>query len=164
MITSLPTVVFWPLSALPEAIPLLAQHAALLPANHSAALPPLEEQTNEAALIPWLETAALQLGLEVQAAETMYPDLENLLLQGAPALLRLPADFSFPGSFVLVVAGRRGMVSLLGQDGKQHRLPVSQVRDILVTALEAPLRPTIDTMLEQLHIREQQRDRVCQHL
>jgi ATP-binding cassette subfamily B protein len=159
--SSLPAEVIWPLSELHEAVPLLAGKAALLPADHPADLPPLpkDEATMEI-LTSWLESAARQLGLEARAAETVYPDLKDFLIQGAPALLPLPENTGSPGSFVLLAASRRRALRLLGRDGRLHRLPVNRVRDILVSDLEAPVLPVVESMLEQVNIREQQRGKV----
>ncbi|MCW5202617.1 ABC transporter ATP-binding protein [Desulfobulbus sp. US4] len=168
---SLPTEVIWPLSALHEAIPLLAERSSLLSgaAQGGAGLrteiapPPLPDVESMEDLTAWLENAGQRLGLEVVEVETTYPDQENLLLRAPPALLLLPGEGEVSEilcSFILLVSSGRRSLRLLKQDGSLYRLPVHSLRDILVRALEVPLRPMVDTILEQVNIREQQRERV----
>ncbi|MCI5126138.1 MAG: ABC transporter ATP-binding protein [Candidatus Electrothrix sp. AR5] len=165
----LPTEVLWSLSALHEAIPLLAERSSLLSGagqdrtalRTEIAPPPLpDDGMSREGLTSWLENTGQRLGLEVVEVETTYPDQENLLLRATPALLLLPEEGGLPGSFVLLVSSRRRTLRLLQQDGSLYRLPVHRLRDILVRALEAPLRPMVDTILEQVNIRKQQRERV----
>ncbi|MDU9049120.1 MAG: ABC transporter ATP-binding protein [Candidatus Electrothrix sp. Rat3] len=169
---SLPGEVIWPLSALHEAIPLLAERSSLLSgaAQDRTELrtgrtpPPLPDDFESMEeLTSWLENTSQRLGLEVVAVETTYPDQEDLLLHATPALLLLPDEgelSELAGSFVLLVSSRRRTLRLLKQDGRLYHLPVHRLRDILVSKLEAPLKPMVDTLLEQVNIREQQRDKV----
>jgi ATP-binding cassette subfamily B protein len=163
---SLPNEIIWPLSALREAIPLLAERSSLLSgaAQDRTELAPLPDDVESMEdLTSWLENTGQRLGLEVVEVETTYPDQEDLLLRAPPALLLLPNEgeiSELPGSFVLLASSRRRTLRLLKQDGSLYHLPVYRLRDILVSELEAPLRPMVDTLLEQVNIREQQRDRV----
>ncbi len=171
---SLPAEVIWPLSNLHEAIPLLAERSSLVPgATHDSTKSSLSALVDTAAslenLTAWLENTGEQLGLEIMEVETPYPDQEDLLLRVAPALLVLPqaAEDSEdaeagvePVGFVLLVASKGRTLRLLDQEGNLYSLPVDQLRDILVSELEAPLKPMVNTILEQVDIQDQQRDKV----
>jgi ATP-binding cassette subfamily B protein len=164
---SLPSQVIWSLSSLHEALPLLADRASLLPGVTHAkpSLSALVDDERMENLPSWLENTGEQLGLEIVEVETVYPDYENFLLRVAPALLLLPQSFGNdeegiePAGFVLLVASKGQNLCLLDQKGKVYKLPVHQLRDILVSELESPLKPIVDTILDQVDVIETQHDK-----
>ncbi len=167
--TSLPTEVIWPLTSLHEAIPLLAEKSSLLTKEMQSKPDTVESMDN---LSAWLEHAGEQLGVEIMEVETSYPDQEDLLLQAAPALVLLPqtgegrqddennTNTEQSAGFVLLTSSKGQSLRLLDQKGRVYSLPVQQLRDILVNELEAPLLPMVNTILEQVHIEEQQQGKV----
>nr|MDU9044671.1 ABC transporter ATP-binding protein [Candidatus Electrothrix aestuarii] len=165
--SSLPAEVIWPLTALHEALPLLAGKSSLLSrgAGKGAQVTPLTEEVDTPEfLAAWLENTAQQLGLEAVATETNYAELDTMLAQVGPALIPLPKELDKPASFVLLLSGGRKTLRLLKHDGGGDRLPVDRLRDILTKELEAPLLPTLDALLEQVDIREEQQGRVRKSL
>ncbi len=168
---SLPAEVIWPLSSLHEAIHLLAERSSLLPgATHDSVKSSLSTLVDNAEsmknLTAWLENTGEQLGLEIVEVETAYPDQEDLLLRAAPALLLLPQvgegveDIAQSAAFVLLASSKGRTLRLLDHEGSLYNLPVDQLRDILVSELEAPLKPMVNTILEQVDIQDHQRDKV----
>jgi ATP-binding cassette subfamily B protein len=148
----LPIEAAWPVSALHEAVPLLARNAALLPntAAPTADLQPFAEpEPNQELISAWLENAAKQLGLESLAAETAYADMEQLLASGGPALFLLPAaESSHAPRFIAAVGSSRSKVRLLGRDSRIHAVDIKEVRRLLTQELEAPLLPAVEAMLD----------------
>ncbi len=99
----------------------------------------------------WVETACDWLGIEAQPATVGYTEVEDLLLMGAPAVLRCPgADDTL---YLGLVKKRGRTVVLLGPRGNLLRVPVSRVRSWLCERLERPLVGEIDDLLEATRVR-----------
>ena len=112
------------------------------------------------ALESWLQAAAGRLGVEVEPVSTTYDRLDDLLRDGGPAILRLPAADGERGDrYALLVDGRRDAVTLLTADGDCHRRPLERVRAALAGRLEEQLAPGVDQMLETVGIAGSRRPR-----
>ncbi len=156
---SLPAEVIWPLNALHQALPLLTRVSSLLPTDTGDALEPFAEgESSEEVINHWLTATARQIGLEFQAVETSYPEVENMLTQAGPAVLHVPGTAS--PCFLIIIAGGRRIIRLLKQDGSLLRLPLVKVRDALTAELETPVLPPIENMLEQIGIQTSRREKV----
>ena len=135
----------WPASRLNEALHALVAHALngaappLIPAPSNAI------EQNPALLSDWLEIAAQSLGVEVQSAETPYPDLERQLPAMGPALIRVPVA---EGSAFLVLLGGKPL-RVLGPDLQVHRISSAAVRALLCGDREAALRAEIQQLLDR---------------
>ena len=136
----------WPASRLNEALEALARRADLSPRAVELLSPPAELlQQGDEALGRWLRSAAGHLGLEAEPMEIPYGEVEPLLRQAGPALLRLPGDGE-PCVLALLSGGRR-RVSVLGPDLMVHRLRRAEVCAALCRDLEAPLAAQVDRLL-----------------
>jgi ATP-binding cassette subfamily B protein len=148
----------WPAARLNEALEALARRADLSPRAVEFLSPPAEllQQGGEA-LGRWLRLAADHLGLEAEPMEIPYSEVEPLLWQGGPALLRLPGDGK-PCVLALLSGGRRSC-SVLGPDLMVHRLRRAKVGAALCRDLEAPLAARVDRLLVEagVHARRQAR-------
>src|SRR6185295_3061814 len=100
----------WPAERLGEAVSALARLSGLKPAKLDLA-EPRELSADE--LDRWIGAAAAAMGLEAEPVETAYGEVEALVRQSAPALLRLPGG---EPRFLLLLAGGWRAVRLLGPD------------------------------------------------
>jgi ATP-binding cassette, subfamily B, bacterial len=141
----------WPVTQLGAALELLADTSGLRQRSSGHLHPPpssIEADPDAAGF--WIEQASRQIGVEAEAAEIPYNDIEHHLRHAGPALLMVGA--SSRAFFVaLVEAGRRTAI-LLGRDGRRHRMRTSELAGILRAGLDAPLAPTIHTLLAQAGI------------
>ncbi|MDQ3011909.1 MAG: ABC transporter ATP-binding protein/permease [Acidobacteriota bacterium] len=128
----------WPAAQLGEAINALARKSGL--ASNAAELPnPLNASGQ------WIEAAAEKLGLEAEEVGALYGEVERMILNAGPALLRVPGE----QSFLAVLGGKRGKISLLTPDLKVRRVPMEAVRSLLCREHEEPLRGEVDELLLQ---------------
>jgi ATP-binding cassette subfamily B protein len=95
----------------------------------------------------WLAATGRVLGLEVEPVEASYPELDSLLANCGPALVRL--EFGHEQRFLAVLRSRRGKLHTLTPDLKIHRMPCAVVRANLCRTVEEPLVPEITTLLDQ---------------
>jgi ATP-binding cassette, subfamily B, bacterial len=151
----------WPAAVAGDALAALAREAGL-PAGSTAEaeLPPVPERAAEAggaALSRWIEAAAAWLGLEVEAVESSYGEVEAMVRGAGPALLALPGDR--PRLLCLLRPARRGAIELLGPDLARHPVPVDAVRDALCAPLDTR-GGRLDGVLERAGIASARRSRV----
>ncbi len=101
----------------------------------------------EGSLDRWIDVAAGAMGLEVEPVEATYGEVEGLVRQTAPALLRLPGTGG--PRFLAVLAGGRRRVTVLDPEHRARRVPVEAVRDALRSDLDARITPEVDLLLEE---------------
>lgn len=115
----------WPLETLADGVALLAQQAALVtrsPAVDGTPLLPAPANADDQTLDRWLTLTTHQLGCDAQAVEWHYREIELLVRQAGPAILRLPdAVTTDPEAapaprFLLLRKGGRRRVQLLTPD------------------------------------------------
>ncbi|QSQ23279.1 ABC transporter ATP-binding protein [Pyxidicoccus parkwayensis] len=149
----------WPVARLGEALQQLAHHSGM-PGRNVPKLPVPEAslQGGEQPIGPWIESAATFLGFEAEPVGTRYAELHALLHRAGPALVQLPSDAE---PRVLVLLGeRRGRLRLLGPDSKVESITWSALHDALCEDIEAPVRPSVETLLEQAQVPARRRDHV----
>jgi ATP-binding cassette subfamily B protein len=148
----------WPISRLGEALEILAQQAGFLSNPPDLSLPPLNlAQADNQAIGQWLARAAARLGLETEAVESAYTEVEPMVRRAGPALLRLPGEGA-PHFLVLLKGGWR-QVYLIAADLSIQRLSPQVLRDILTAAIEAPLATPIEQLLTAAGVQQQRRAR-----
>lgn len=131
---------FWPSSRLNEAL------AAFAAARSATPAPPNFSPE-------WLEAAAQSIGLEAQAVEIPYPDLDRHLLALGPALLRVPSENG--PRFLALLPGKR--LRVLAPDLSKQRLSLSALSSALTAALETPLLTEIGQLLDRAQVPPGQR-------
>jgi ATP-binding cassette subfamily B protein len=148
----------WPIVRLGEALEILAQKAGFVTNLSGLPSPPKSfEHADNQAIDQWLERAAIQLGLETEAVESSYTDVEVMVRRAGPALLRLPGEGT-PSFLLLLKSGWRQMV-LIAPDLSIHRISPKLIRDILTDEFEAPLATPIEQLLTTVGVKEQRRIR-----
>lgn len=154
-----PQALSWPLSRLAEALELAARKGGLFPRHVDTPLPPegLLEADGDA-LGRWVDVVARTLGVEVEAADVSYAEVERFLSSAAPALLRLPGGGE--PRFLALLGHRGGAVSVLGPDLVVHRVPVGEVRRWLCRDLEASAAEGIESLIDSAEVPAAPRERV----
>lgn len=141
----------WPAQRLGEAIEALGRFSGLTVSTPGEETIPEffrhdhDSQHNEAAFQCWVAHVVARLGLEAESVEAQYTEVNSLLRRCAPALLRLPGG-SDPW-FLVVLAGRKGRLSILGPNLAIERVSREAVRRALCSDLEARAELGLDTLL-----------------
>lgn len=107
----------------------------------------------------WVEAVAASLGVEVEAAELPYAEVERQLRSAGPAILRIPGAEG--PRFLALMKGRR-RVTLLGPDLTVRRLKTEVVRTALCQPLETPLLSEVDQMLNRASVPKRRQTRARQ--
>ena len=149
--------VSWPAARVVEALEVAARHVGL-PVSALAGSAPTwgAASLGDAAFDEWVCAGAGWLGIEAEPVEIEHADLEGVLGQVFPALVRVPPDGP-----ILVLVGRRGdRLQILTPDLEMRELSIADVRNALARTLEATVAPEMDRFLEGVVAPGRTRDRV----
>ena len=142
----------WPVARLGEAIEVLARKRKLIaqPSNSPLKLPD-SASTDDKVLEEWIDSVTTQLGVESEAVEMLYSEIDHFLANAYPAVVRLPKYFAVDGPRFLLIfkSGWRG-IALIGPDAKIQRVSRQYLRDVLAYELEQPITAQTDTYLTEL--------------
>ncbi|NCC35974.1 MAG: hypothetical protein EOM24_28760, partial [Chloroflexia bacterium] len=158
----------WPTDQGAAAVEALARRVGLHSGAHA---PPAPGSPSPEQLARQVEIEAARLGLEAEAVAASYGDIEALLRNGGPALLRLPPHPAPPAGatdeegntsseLIALLGGRWGHLRVLTPALEVRHVPLRLIRDRLCARLEEPWRPDIDRMLAEASITDQQAERV----
>ena len=145
----------WPASRAAEGLELLARAAGI--ATHPRQTPAAHRApaTCEEALLP----AAAALGLDVEAVETTFGDVDVLLRRAGPAVIRIDGD-----ALIMLVRRRGRGVTVVRPDHHVATVPLDLVRRALVEPAAAPLRAEAERLVEETGVRPSSRPRVVRAL
>ncbi|HEX2094521.1 MAG TPA: ABC transporter ATP-binding protein [Longimicrobiaceae bacterium] len=147
----------WPVEELGEAVDLLLAHGGLGSPRRAPPpgprLPPDPERIGE-----WLAARTEPHGVEVEPVDTTYAEVDSLLGGSPPALLRLPGEGG--SRFLALAEGGSRTVTVIAPDRSRVRVPVAALRREVCAALEAPLLPALDRLLDEAAIPRRSRPRV----
>jgi ATP-binding cassette subfamily B protein len=110
----------------------------------------------------WLETAGEWMGVEVDAAQVSYPEVESFLETGGPAILRVRAGREL--RFVALLGFRRGRLRLLVPDAGIVKLPVETVRAWLCARVEDPLDGEVRAFLRDAGVSPRREEKARQEI
>jgi ATP-binding cassette subfamily B protein len=142
----------WPASRLHQALERLAKKAGLLsrlPETLSGYHGPADDNIID----QWMVATTEQMGIEAEAVEIAYGELEQRIQQIGPALIRLPNEAT--PLFLAVLKGGKKSIKVITPNGKVQHLEPTELRDVLASDLEAPIAPTITTLLAEANVPEE---------
>ncbi len=146
----------WPAPELSGALELAARAVGLRPTGRELEGAAARAGGDAAA---WLEAGATWLGLEAEPVEVEHAELEGFLRRAQPALLRLAGD-----RFLMVTGGAGRQLVVVAPDHRRHKVPVAAVRAALAAALEEPLAPEIDRLLDDAGVTARRRPAAAREL
>jgi ATP-binding cassette subfamily B protein len=153
---------FWPLPRLSEAIEGLALSAHLLDRRfdehmHSAS-PTDEEQVLEVpgSLGRLIEATAEWMGLEADALNIEYAEIERVLRSACPLIIRLQVESG--AKFLAIARGSRRNLYVIAPDGKTHKVRLETIRALICHRLDAHLATDFDQLLEKANVPKRRRD------
>src|SRR5215210_7323762 len=142
----------WPADRLGEAIQTLARRSGLSPGELD-----LDEPSAAADLGSWIGTAAAAMGLEAEPVDVSYREVDSLVRQSAPALLRLPGEG--PPRFLALLRGGRRTAVLLDPERRPRKIPVPEICQALRREHDDRLGPEVDRLLDEAEVPARRRDR-----
>jgi ATP-binding cassette subfamily B protein len=149
----------WPVSRLGELIESLAGKSGL--ASRPVNLPQPTgrlDMAEEHALNRWVDTAASYLGLEAEAVDAHYTEIERLIHSGGPLILQLPQEITPDGKrLVALLRSSKRRVSILCPDRKVRKRKPEALRGALCNAVEAPFVEDIDQLLVDAQVPPERR-------
>jgi ATP-binding cassette subfamily B protein len=104
----------------------------------------------------WMTLAAQLIGIETEAVELPYAELEHRLQQIGPALVRLSSGEQ--PCFLAVLKGNPKWIKLITPNHTVQRILPTQLRDVLAHDLEAPIAPAIQILLTDVGVPTERQD------
>lgn len=147
----------WPAAQLESALPVLAQHCGLEPALSS-----YSATETEADVDTRLQVGAESLDIQVERVSCSYAEQSQMLLQAAPALVRL--HFGEEEYFVALCGGNRRQLRLLTPALQVVKICPRQVMAQLSQKQESPQRERIGRLLDSAGIQGRRRERATEAL
>ena len=147
----------WPLERLGEALEALARRSKL--SVRPASIDPLGRLTtlDDQTLGEWIRAAASRLDLEAEEVFSSYAELEQMILAGGPALLRL--RLGEETRFLVLVGPGGRTVSVLDVQLSERKVAVSLICSALRSPLESKITSELDVLLKNLGVPPRQRTR-----
>jgi len=139
----------WRASQLHQALSILAKKAGLL-SRLSETLSAYHGPADDHIIDQWMVATTEQMGIESEAVEIAYGELEQRIQQIGPALIRLPSDAT--PLFLAVLKGGETGIKVITPNNKVQLLDPNHLRDVLASDLEAPIAPTIATLLSEANV------------
>ena len=136
----------WPASRLHEAMVMLARRTGFLSCRPDMlTLSGYGGPADDNIIDQWMAIATQKIGIEAEAVEFSYSELEQKLQKINPALIRLPGEDA--PHFLAVLKGNKNGIKVITPDYTVRRIHPTQLRNVLAYDLEAPLVEPIQTLL-----------------
>jgi ATP-binding cassette subfamily B protein len=150
----------WPASRVGEAIEILARKTGFLPKSTQSPL--YSHNVGKVPFEQWIDNVADQFGLEAEAIESLYVEVEQMLLQVGPAILRLPDEFNRDGEpqFLALLKGGWLWVTVITPDLSAHRIRPHIIKTALCQKDEAQVIKWVEQLLVEANISEERWERV----
>jgi ATP-binding cassette subfamily B protein len=141
----------WPLDRLGEALGALAHQLGLIPQPLDLPVPPQQlRQGNRETIGRWIEAVADWLDIEAEPVEILYPQVEQVVQNIGPAILRLPGDDE--PRFLVLLKSKRRTVTFLDADLAARDVRTEVIGATLRRQAEEPLIAEIDRVLDRARV------------
>jgi ATP-binding cassette, subfamily B, bacterial len=147
----------WPVSRLGEALVELASASRLVRKSLEGSRPLGNVSEDSETFDSWIGAAAASVGIEAEPAEVNYREVDRWLHRAGPALLRLHQGDS--SGFLALLGGSRKAARVLGPDLAVHQISWHRLSSAICRELEAPIRQSVENLLNTAGVTKQKRDR-----
>ena len=134
----------WPGNRLHEAFHVLIQKAGLVLNPKSTIDPP--QKTDNKSLDLWFEEMTFQTGLESVSVESTYAQLESMILNAGPAIIRINDPDDQP-CFLVILKGGSKRISIISPESKVMKIDVNIIKNNLCRHIEMPASESIKKIL-----------------
>jgi ATP-binding cassette subfamily B protein len=147
----------WPAARVAEGIELLARASGLAAATRTTPAPD-HANADAAAIGDRVASAAQALGLQADAVDAAFGEVDAFLRGSAPAVIRVDA-----GAIMLVRRRGRRLV-VVAPDHRLHAIAHDRLRDALVEPAASPIRAESERLADEAQIPAARRERVVRAL
>jgi ATP-binding cassette, subfamily B, bacterial len=135
----------WPIERLGDAVAALSRAAGLISGAPATEAASTALASDSEALSRWIEICAANMGVETEGGPISYGALEQDLRNAAPALVLLPHSEGTGLLAILAVSSQSA--TLLTPSRHRRRIPLHEIRTLLVKEAEAPLAAELARLL-----------------
>ena len=137
----------WPLERLDEAVLSLVRSLGVK-IKPGAFAAPRHDGPDDTIITQWLEAALFQSGAEAVNVTTSYNNVSKLIQATGPALVRLPGK---PRRFI-ALWGHRNKIKVITPHNNICKFKIKTIKTALTDELEAPLRASIEQLLDESRV------------
>ncbi|KPA16365.1 ABC transporter, ATP-binding protein [Candidatus Magnetomorum sp. HK-1] len=148
----------WPINRLNEAANILVQRAGLVSESLSEFAPP--QNFDNISLDCWFEDFTFQAGLESVSVESKYAQIEDMIIHAGPAIIRVFDQANQPYFFAILKGGWK-RISIITPESKIIKIDLEIVKKFLCNNLEAPVKKSIEKLLDKTDISDVQKSSAC---
>lgn len=152
----------WPGDRAAEVLECLARASGLR--TRDARLPPPPpaalrvDSAGDTALTRWLEAAAAWLELDLQPVSCSYAEVDAMLAQSGPALVRVIDGDQV--RWIALLRGTGARLTVLGPDLRSHAVALEDLRARIAAHIEGVNNPSLDAVVEGLGLEDRAAARV----
>ncbi len=152
----------WPVTRLGELVESLALRSGLVSRSGELSQPPESvSEAGEETIGRWIDVAAGHLGIEAEGITAQYAELELMLQNSAPVIIRLPnPDASDKPMYLGIAKGGNRRVSVIGPDLRSRRIKVDYIYNALAQPYEVGLNDDIAQLIQEAGVPEWRQERV----
>ena len=143
----------WPTNRLHDAVNILAQKSGLVSSPMATSPPP--QQTDDKTLDLWFDDISFHAGLESVSVESTYSQLETMILNAGPAIIRINAASDQP-CFLVILKRTWKRISIITPELTIIKITVDEVKENLCQHLEIPASQSIDKLLNKVKLSKNQ--------
>ena len=148
----------WPVSRLGEALEAVARYGRLNTRQVDIPEPPQGvSRWDDHALNSWIQDAAGRLGVEAEAVESSYGQVDCFIAGAGPALFRFPHNGE--ARLLAVAGGGGGKVAVVPPDQDVRRVDAAGLESAVCRRIEGPLVEPIDRLLDEAGVPSARRKR-----
>ena len=147
--------VAWPLERLSEAVNALIQKSGLIPEPLPEFDTPKTWDNNS--LDQWFEDLTFKSGLESTSVESKYSQIEDMIMNAGPAIIRVFDKEKQPYFFAILKGGWK-RISIIAPDYKVIKLDVEIIKNLICSNLEKPEKESIEKLLNKTELPNNQRE------
>ncbi|MFN2127033.1 MAG: hypothetical protein ACK2TU_04160, partial [Anaerolineales bacterium] len=157
--TALIESIAWPLTRLGELLEHLARESKLSQNPIELPQPKFKnEKLSPSELEDWIRAAADFLNVEVEPFNVFYDEVEKMVRNSAPAILRLPGymEIDQPGLIALIKGGKNSVL-ILTPDLNKKRVKIELIRKIICDPYDVGIIDEINQLLDEADVDPEKR-------
>jgi len=146
----------WPIDRLSEAVEILIQKAGFVSTSNMNFAPP--RLHDQATLDQWFDAYAAHVGIETLSVHTQYSEIDDMIYQCGPAMIRIETVCHSYRYLVILKSGLK-KVLVISPNRNIVKIDSQMIKKKLCVGIEHPAKESINQLLERTGISDTQKQK-----